>query len=221
MARDKTKTQRLYDFVAPAYAYFRHRTQHRDDTTAPLILQEVAPQDGELILDAGMGPGTYTMQIAKRNPAVKVVGVDLSPKFVEIAARRAAREGVQNVEFHVGDLEDLQFPEGTFHKLVCAGAISAVPDRAKAASELHRVLKDGGKAVVSEPHRTRSRKDRVWLAMMLGLGYVIPRLRGLQANDWNDYYLDHEDFQQLFGEAGFSQVTLEEPGGDICAICHK
>lgn len=221
MARDKTNTQQLYDFIAPVYAFFRHRAQDLDRTTAPLILKEMGPQDGEVILDAGMGPGTYAVKIAKQNPAARVVGVDLSPKFVDIARRAAESQGLDNVEFHVGDLEHLQFGAGTFHKLVCAGAISAVPDRVKAARELHRVLKDGGTAVISEPHKARSRKDRLWLGMLLSLGYISPRLRGLSAGDWNDYYLDHHEFRRLFAEAGFTHVSLEEPGADICAICRK
>lgn len=221
MPVDKRKTQKLYDAVAPAYSFFRRRTISKDTQTMPMIMDALSPEDGEHILDAGTGPGVYAMEIAACVPGAQVVGVDLSPKFVEIAREAAGKLGVANIKFHVGDLEDLEFPDGSFDKVVCAGAISAVPDKERAARELHRVLRREGLAVISEPHRERSLKDRAWLGAMIAMGWMIPKMRGLRASHWDSYYFDEQEFEGLFRNAGFSDVRIEEPGTDICAICRK
>jgi ubiquinone/menaquinone biosynthesis C-methylase UbiE len=221
MPIDKEKTIRSYDIVAPFYDFFRKRTHRWDREIMPFVLETLKPQSGEWILDAGTGPGIYAIQIAKLCPESKVTGVDLSVKFLEIARKNAEESGVANVEFKRGDLEELPFANHSFDKLVCAGVISAVPNRKTAAKELYRVLKPGGLAIITEPNQGKNIYDKAFLALLYILGLFSPKLKGFEAGDFNKYYFDEPSFHSLFHTVGFSEIKIEHRRGSLCAICRK
>jgi ubiquinone/menaquinone biosynthesis C-methylase UbiE len=221
MPIDKEKTIRSYDIVAPFYDFFRKRTQRWDREIMPFVLETLQPRSGESILDAGTGPGIYAIKIAKLCPESKVTGVDLSTKFLEIARKNAKESGVANIEFKLGDLEKLPFRDCSFDKLVCAGVISAVPNRKTAAKELYRVLKPGGLAIITEPDQGKNIYDKAFLALLYILGLFSPKLRGFEADDFSQYYFDKPSFYALFHTAGFSEIKIEHRRGSLCATCRK
>ncbi|MBU1072006.1 class I SAM-dependent methyltransferase [bacterium] len=82
--------------------------------------------------------------------AARVVGIDISPRSIEVAREAAARAGAENTEFHAMDAEKMDFPDDSFD-LVTGLAILHHLDLDVAGRELARVLKPGGVAVFSEP----------------------------------------------------------------------
>jgi len=221
MPIDKERTIRCYDTVAPLYSFFRKKTHVSDNEIMPFVLDVLAISDGDTVLDAGTGPGIYAIKIAEMADNIKVHGVDLSTKFIELARSNAGKAGLDRVEFSQGDLENLPFDNGHFDKLVCAGVISAVPDKEKAAREIYRVLKRGGRAVVTEPNKGRNIRDRAFLLLLYGLGVINPRLRGFNGADLSRYYFNQDSFYILFRSAGFKMVRVYERAGSICAVCFK
>lgn len=117
------------------------------------FLEKYLPKRG-CILDAGGGPGRYTIELAKRG--YEVVLLDLTPANLDLARRRIKRAQVQNqvADIIEGSIVDLsQFPDNSFDAVLCLGGpLSHVVDRrkrAKAISELTRVTKKGAPLFVS------------------------------------------------------------------------
>lgn len=222
MPIDKERTIDCYNTLAPLYSYFRKITHRYDNEIMPFVLDALDPGDGEAVLDAGTGPGIYAIKIAGRVGNADVCGVDLSPKFLELAKRNACEAGLKGkINFVEADLEDLPFNDGRFDKLVCAGAMEAVPDKERAAGELYRVLKRGGLAVIIEPNRGKSIRDRAYLFMLYGLGLINPKLRGFSAKDIPKYYFNQDSFYNLFKGVGFRAVRIFERAGSFCGVCLK
>lgn len=92
-------------------------------------------------LDCGCGNGAFTEEIAKLTAPASVTGVDPSEGQITFARKRAIGA---NVNFEVGDAQDLPLPAAKFDASVMALAIAFVPDPAKGVAELARVTKSGG-----------------------------------------------------------------------------
>jgi ubiquinone/menaquinone biosynthesis C-methylase UbiE len=107
---------------------------------------ELAPEDR--VLDVGCGTGIAARIAAERPGAVgRIVGVDLAPRFLACARAAAAHQPIAWIE---ADAQDLAiFAEGSFDVALCQQAFQFIPDRARAAAAMRRVLRPGGRAVVS------------------------------------------------------------------------
>jgi ubiquinone/menaquinone biosynthesis C-methylase UbiE len=110
-----------------------------------LELAEVAP--GSDVLDVCTGPGTLAIQAAAH--ARRVVGVDFSPRMLEELRRRAQAGGFRNIEAVEADGQALPFEDAVFDRAFSMFGLIFFPDRGKGFRELHRVLRPGGRAVVS------------------------------------------------------------------------
>lgn len=106
------------------------------------------------ILDAGCGPGQFTIAAAERLPATQMDGIDLAPAMIAIAERRAAASpAAARLRFQVADVARLPFADGTFDAVLTTGSIKHWPDPVAGLRELHRVLAPGGRAFVAEINR--------------------------------------------------------------------
>lgn len=99
------------------------------------------------VLDVCTGPGTLAVQAA--TSARRVVGVDFSPRMLEECRRRADSAGLRNLETVEADGQALPFDDASFDRAFSMFGLIFFPDRAKGFRELHRVLRPGGRAVVS------------------------------------------------------------------------
>jgi len=221
MPINKEGTIHCYDVVAPLYSFVRKKTYKSDNNIMPFVLDMLDLKEGETVLDAGTGPGIYAIRIAQRTKNADIHGVDLSPTFLKLAQKNAREAGLRHIKFSQGDLENLPFVDDHFNKLICAGAISAVPDKERAAREIHRVLKSGGRAIVTEPNKGKNIRDRAFLYLLYGLGLVNPKLRGFCVEDMQQYYFSRESLYDLFKTAGFGTVRVFERAGSFCAVCLK
>ncbi|MCL5292827.1 MAG: methyltransferase domain-containing protein [Actinobacteria bacterium] len=220
MPIDKEATATWYNTAAPLYSFFRNLTRRTDCDIMPYAIGCLDLSRSDMVLDAGTGPGTYAIEIARHSTA-KIIGVDISPKFVALAQKNAVAEGVPVIEFLRADLESLPFRKATFNKIICGGALQAVADRERAASELFRVLVEGGRAVVVEPHKKRSVNDRLFLIMMYLTGLAHRKLHAIGVDQLTDYFFEEETLYNLLSGAGFFQVKIELRSGTMCAVCDK
>jgi ubiquinone/menaquinone biosynthesis C-methylase UbiE len=92
-------------------------------------------------LDIGCGTGVFTEQVVRDCAPAAVTGIDPSPEQLAFAEQRA---GLGRAEFCVGDAQDLPFADESFDIAVMALVVHFIPDPAKAAAEMARVLRPGG-----------------------------------------------------------------------------
>ena len=130
---------------------------------------------GKNVLDIACGTGVLTEQFVRMG--ANVTAVDLTPKAVELTKKRLALYGlVANVI--EGDAQALPFDDNSFDYVCAWGCLMHMPNTEKAISEIHRVLKPGGKGLAMMYHR-----DSVHLRYCIQLGRGILRLKYLKYDD--------------------------------------
>ena len=95
-------------------------------------------------LDIAAGTGEPGLSIARLAPEGRVVVTDLVPEMLDIAARRAAAQGITNIETQVCSADDLPFADAVFDSVSVRFGYMFFPDLAKATAEFARVLRPGG-----------------------------------------------------------------------------
>jgi ubiquinone/menaquinone biosynthesis C-methylase UbiE len=127
------------------------RAQSPDEVAARAVyLDLLGLASGMRVLDVGCGTGAVSRDLARRvGPAGRVIGLDPSPVFLQIARELAGREGLADlIELRQGDARALPFGEAEFDVVVAATVLSHVPDGARAVPEMARVARPGGRVGV-------------------------------------------------------------------------
>lgn len=121
-----------------------------------VVVEEIARLDRPRVLEVGCGWGELAARLELEAEA-SVVGVDLSPRMVELARQRG-------VDAIVGDVQELEYPDGSFDAVVAAWMLYHVPDLDRALGEIARVLRTGGLLVAT----TNASDDFVELWELVG-----------------------------------------------------
>ncbi len=108
-------------------------------------------REGDVVLDLGSGAGFDAFLAAdKCGKTGKVIGVDMTEEMLEKAVNTAERYGYNNVEFKLGDIEDLPLNDNSIDVILSNCVINLAPDKDTVFSEAFRVLKENGKLFVSD-----------------------------------------------------------------------
>jgi len=108
-------------------------------------------KEGEIVLDLGSGAGFDCFLAAKKvGDTGRVIGVDITKGMIEKAKLNAEKYGYKNVEFKLGDIEDLPIENDFVDVVISNCVINLAPNKPKVFAEAYRVLKKGGKMYVSD-----------------------------------------------------------------------
>jgi SAM-dependent methyltransferase len=154
-------------------------------------------QAGEVVLDLGSGAGFDCFLAAKKvGPEGRVIGVDMTPDMIELARKNAAKHGYTNVTFELGQIEALPLPDNSVDVVISNCVINLSPDKQRVLTEAARVLKPGGRFVVSDVIATREipehiRKDLALYTGCMAGATPVARL------------------EKMMQDAGFGSVRIE------------
>jgi len=109
------------------------------------IIEHLRPKGAEVILDIASGTGEPGFSMARLLSGGRVVLTDLSDGMLQVAKDKAAASGPTNVQFQVADACELPFEDDSFDAVSCRLGYMFFPDMQKAAEEMARVLKPGGR----------------------------------------------------------------------------
>lgn len=166
----------------------------------PVVLEMIGDVAGLDVLDAACGTGRYALRLAEAG--ARVSGIDTTEEMLAHARRKAAEGGLA-LDLRHADLDALPFEDGSFDLVLSALALCHIPDLGPAMAEFARVLRPGGRVVISDFHpfclligwRTCfDRPDaRYWIENHLNLteGYVRALLaNGFELTDLRESIVD-------------------------------
>jgi len=165
----------------------------------PLAHARVRP--GETVLDLGSGAGVDCFLAARdAGPGGRVIGVDMTPAMIEKARANATKGGFANVEFRLGEIEHLPVADGSVDCIVSNCVVNLSPDKPQVFREALRVLKSGGRLMVSDLVLTRPLTPELRENVVLYVGCVA----GAAMKD---------DYLAMMRAAGFADVEIVEEHG--------
>lgn len=115
----------------------------------PVALADI--RKGETVLDIGAGGGLDVFLASQKvGPEGKVIGLDMTEQMVEKARKNARKGSYNNVEFKLGETEDIPVKDNSIDLVMSNCVINLVPNKEKAYREIYRILKRGGRFVISD-----------------------------------------------------------------------
>ncbi len=163
-------------------------------------IEAAALRPGETVVDLGSGAGLDVFFAADRvGPTGRAIGVDMTPEMIARARSNAEALGATNVEFRLGEIEHLPLADATADVVISNCVINLLPDKQPAFEEAFRILRPGGRLVVSDivssqPLSDEFRTPERWTACLAG---AIPQA----------------EYLRLIEQSGFSTVEVVSKAG--------
>jgi len=155
-------------------------------------------KEGETVLDLGSGAGFDCFLAAKKvGESGRVIGVDMTPEMLDKARENARKGGYTNVEFRLGEIENLPVADNSVNAIISNCVINLAPDKKRVFKEAFRVLKPGGRLMVSDIVLTKALPDAIKNSIEAYVGCIA----GASVES---------DYLGAIAEAGFKDVRIIE-----------
>ena len=156
----------------------------------------VSLREGETVLDLGSGAGfDCFLAAAKVGKTGKVIGVDMTPEMIDKARENAQQGGYENVEFRLGEIENIPAADNSVDVIVSNCVINLSPDKGRVFKEAYRVLKPGGRLMVSDIVLLKELPEFIKNSIDAYIGC----LSGAMMKD---------DYLKTIREAGFQEIII-------------
>ena len=161
-------------------------------------------KEGEVVLDLGSGAGLDCFLAASRvGPSGHVIGVDMTPGMIEKARDNAGKSGARNVEFRLGEIEDLPVEDNSVDLVISNCVINLSTDKPKVSREIYRVLKPGGRVAILDIALTKNLPEKVQKSIAAYVGCVGGAVR-------------IEEYRQIFEASGLRNIEVFIQGTSSC-----
>jgi enediyne biosynthesis protein CalE5 len=199
----------MWASVAGAWDEQAAYVEERSAPATRRMLELTAPAPGDRVLELASGAGDVGLASAELvTPGGEVVVSDVVPEMTAIAAARARGRGLTNVETRDLDLEEIAEPDAAFDVVLCREGLMFALDPARAAHEIQRVLRPGGRVAIAV---WGPRERNPWLGLVLdavsaqtGAPVPPPGVPGPFSLE------DAGRLQRLLVDAGLADVTVSE-----------
>ncbi len=166
-------------------------------------------REGEIVLDLGSGGGIDVFLAARKVGAKgRVIGVDMTEEMVQRARATASRGGYENVEFRLGEIENLPVEDNSVDIILSNCVINLAPDKDKVFREAYRVLRPGGRLMISDLVTEGDLPDEIRKSFDAWAGCVAGALEKSQ-------YLD------TIRRAGFQKVNIVSETAYTIDVSHE
>ena len=153
-------------------------------------------REGEVVLDLGSGGGIDCFLAASKvGENGRVIGVDMTPEMLEKARENASKGKYTNVEFRLGEIENLPVADNSIDVVISNCVINLSPDKAQVFKEAYRVLRPGGRVMVSDIVLLKELPDAIKSSVAAYTGCIAGASR-------------KEDYLATVASAGFQDVEV-------------
>jgi ubiquinone/menaquinone biosynthesis C-methylase UbiE len=199
----------LEGFLARWYAKVTGRNIEDFRKSAEMVTAQVPP--GGSVLEVAPGPGYLAIELARLGNC-RVVGLDISRTFVEMATQNAKNAGVA-VTFHHGDAAAMPLDDDAFDFIVCRAAFKNFSRPVQALDEMARVLKPGGRAMIIDLSKDASLADINDHVHSMQLGLVNAAITKLTFKHMLlKRAYSREDFNRMAHESRFGSCEIRVDG---------
>jgi demethylmenaquinone methyltransferase/2-methoxy-6-polyprenyl-1,4-benzoquinol methylase len=215
------QVQKMFSDIAPRYDLLnRLLSCGRDRYWRKRAVNRLSPQPGECFLDIATGTADVALEIIRKVPegGVQVVGIDFSEKMLELAQSKIDRQDKSHfIQLKSGSAENLPFEDNSFDGTMTAFGVRNFSDVGRSLSEMHRVIKPGGRSVILEFALPRNPVFKALYKFYFEL--LLPKVGRLISRHPSAYtYLPktvasfpvRKEFSSLMQQAGFTNVTFKE-----------
>lgn len=221
------RIREMFSDIAPRYDFLNRLLSFGVDRRwRRLAVNRVKWSAGGRILDVATGTGDVALEIARQTPAsVGIVGLDFSEGMVALGRQKVSQSPyAERITLDIAPCEAIPFPDDTFDSVTIAFGIRNVVDRKQGLSEMRRVLRPGGRAVILEFSNPRSRLFKAIYSFYFLR--VLPMIGGLFSQFSAYKYLPdsvlefppQEQFKELMTAAGFRNTAHRDLTFGIATI---
>ena len=223
----KEQVAQMFNNIARRYDFLNHFLSLGIDKIwrkkAIRCLKDISPNP--IMLDVASGTGDLAIAALKLNPQ-KIIGIDISEEMLNVGIKKIRRKGYEDIiELKKGDSENLEFENDFFDGITVAFGVRNFENLNKGLSEMQRVLKPGGKAVILE-----FSKPKVFPVKQIYSFYfkiILPMIGKIISKDNSAYTYLPESVNQFpernlfikeLGEVGFKDCTFRSLSFGIASI---
>lgn len=164
------------------------------------------------ILDIACGKGQSVFLLVEEY-GCRAVGIDLSVRKITDARAGAVERNIDNtVTFIVSDAEELPFPDASFDVVLSECSFSILPSKEKAAAEIARVLKSGGRFVITDIVLRTEKTGNAQNRLTAGTDFILPCMAGAQSTT---------DYIKIFEASGLSGPYVEDHSKELAKIGYQ
>lgn len=210
----KEQVAKMFNNISKRYDLLNHLLSLGIDITwRKKAIKKLTKHQPKIILDVATGTGDFAIEALKLNPE-KVIGVDISEGMLEHGRKKLEKKGLSDrIELLYGDSENLPFDDNKFEAIIAAFGVRNFENLEAGLTEMHRVMKKGGKVVILE--FSRPSKFPFKQLYNFYFKFILPLIGRIIAKDQSAYsYLpesvqhfpDGDNFLNILNKIGFTKT---------------